>query len=297
MAFNHKLISVSLSTGSGVSLGGGGGNSYTASGLRTTVRIQKVTGASMGQADVAIYGLPLSIMNQLSTVGTQYTQVSAQNQMTISAGDTDTGLSQIYTGTITWAFVDAQNMPEVAFRVTALAGVKESAMPTTPLSFKGSTDVAMVAQKMASAAGLQFENHGVSVKLADPYFSGSPRSMILALCQHAGLTFIIDKNKLDIWPAGQGSNSGVVISKDTGMVGYPQFDQKGIIVRTLYNPAIEFNTIVTVKSDLTPANGPWLITELEYELESLVPHGKWFQIIHGMIAGSPQTTSPPASNA
>ena len=68
VAFTQKFIEIDFSMAQGNFQGGG--NTYTAKGLRIHTTIVKAGGASFGEAEIEIYGLPLSVMNQLlSTFG------------------------------------------------------------------------------------------------------------------------------------------------------------------------------------------------------------------------------------
>jgi hypothetical protein len=243
----------------------------------------------MGELSCVIYGMPLSLMNQLSCVGTDITNQST-NSISIEAGDS-LGMSLIFTGTITFAFVDAQSMPEVGFRVQAHAGAINNFLPAKPTSFKGSTDVATVMGQLASSMGLSFENNGVNVKVSNPYLPGNFRQQMLALATMAGIEAYIHKDTLIAVPSGQSrtSASGTMISKDTGMVGYPAFNQAGIILTTLFVPTLEPFTTITVQSDITSACGTWNVYNADINLDSIVPHGKWFATLSAHKLSGPVT--------
>jgi hypothetical protein len=53
----------------------------------------------------------------------------------------------------------------------------------------------------------------------------------------------------------------------------------------LFNPAVKYLGAIEVKSDLTPANGKWKVVRLEYQLESMVPHGRWEMDMEGVQIG------------
>jgi hypothetical protein len=285
MAFTQKLISVSLSLANGQF--SGGGNSSTLTGLRTSIRVKIPGGATMSQLEGAIFGMSLSDMNQLSTVGTQL-NAQAQNTITVMAGDADSGMALVYKGTLMAAYVDAQSMPQVAFRVSGSAGAYEAVKPVKPTSIQGAGDVAQVMSQLAGQMNLSFENNGVNVKLSNIYLSGSARMQALTLAQHAGIEHLIDKGTLAIWNPGQGrQSSSLMISPQTGMVGYPLFNQNMIIVKTLFDPTITYGGTMQVQSDLTPACGTWLINNVELALDSMVPHGQWF----ATLSGVPQKTT------
>jgi hypothetical protein len=40
-----------------------------------------------------------------------------------------------------------------------------------------------------------------------------------------------------------------------------------------------------VQSTLTPANGKWIVSRLNYDLESMTPNGKWFMDIEDVQIG------------
>lgn len=99
-------------------------------------------------------------------------------------------------------------MPEVCFRITAIAGAFENVMKSKPSSFQGSADVAQIAEHLAKKMGLSFENSGVKVKLSNPYSSGSYRTQMLELAEHAGIQWTIDRGTLAIWNPGQSRKGG-----------------------------------------------------------------------------------------
>jgi hypothetical protein len=75
---------------------------------------------------------------------------------------------------------------------------------------------------------------------------------------------------------GARGTQAVLLSKDTGLVGYPNFTQNGVQLKSLYNPNLVFLGRVTVQSQFTGANGNWVVAAIDHELESGVPGGAWF---------------------
>lgn len=283
MSFSQKLINVQFNLANGKF--DGGGNTATISGLRVSAHITNTGGASQSWLEAAIYGLPLSLMNQLSTVGTQSYKIY-QNSVTVEAGDTDTGMTLVFGGEIVTAFVDAQSMPQVCFRVTARPGAFHAIKPVTPISIRGSADVAGMMSNLAKQMGLGFENAGVTAKLANPYYAGTALQQALTIAKHAGIDMIIERNTMAIVPPDKArEGDSVLISPQTGMVGYPAFNQANVLVKALFNPSVTYLGSIEVKSDLTPANGKWKVNRLEYELESMVPQGKWFMLMEGVQIG------------
>ena len=283
MAFTKKIISVDMSLAGGVFTGGG--NTANLTGLRMSCTVKLPGGNSMGTLDLAIYGMSLSKMNQLSNIGTQYDR-RGNNPITVKAGDVN-GMGTVFIGKILDAYVDAQSMPDVCFRVTANVAGDNAVKDTEVTTIDGSVDVATLMNKQSQAMSLQFENNGVSVKLDKPYYSGSAYAQAGRIAEDAGIQWIVDKGTLAIWPTGEARKGPApTVSRNTGMVGYPTFRGSSIFVKTLFNPAVQYGGNITIQSDITPANGTWPIINIYDKLECEMPRGEWFQIIQAVAIGT-----------
>jgi hypothetical protein len=61
---------------------------------------------------------------------------------------------------------------------------------------------------------------------------------------------------LAITPPGPArAGDPVLISPQTGMVGYPTFVSPNIVVKALFNPNVKYQGLIQVQSELTPACG------------------------------------------
>ncbi|AVA21597.1 hypothetical protein [Rhizobium sp. NXC24] len=285
MSFTEKQIVVNFDLANG-SFGSGKNNRATISGLRCSAIIDATGGASSSTMNLSIWGLPLSLMNQLSTVGSQL-NARYNNAITVEAGDADTATTRVFGGRIFNAFVDGNSQPNVAFRVQATPGTFAAVKPAPPLTVRGSADAAGMMGNLAKQMGFAFENNGVNVKLSNPYFGGTAWTQAMAIARHGNFDLIYEPNKMVISPRGQPrQGDAILISPDTGLVGYPMFNQNIVIVRCLFNPDVKQLSLVEVKSDLTPANGKWQVLSIIYELDSQVPNGKWFMTLELITVGT-----------
>lgn len=275
MAFVERKIKLTFNLGEG-SFGTSGANSVTLEDLRVSTKIMKAGGNAMSTMSMQVYGMTLSNMNKLSTLGMVPTLVR-RNTVTVEAGDDEVGMSTVFIGTITNAYPDFNQMPNVAFQVQAHTGLIESLASVPPSSYPGATDAAVIMQSLATKMSLAFENTGVQVQLPPgTYFSGSAREQAIACAKAGGFKQIIDLNKLAIWPAGQArGDQSVLVSKDTGLILEPSYTSNGIMFRSQYNPNIGFGSKIQMQSILQPANNQWIVYSLFYDLDSKVNHGKW----------------------
>ncbi len=274
MSFTTKYIEVDFSLAHGVFAGGG--NTYTAKGCRISAQITKAGGLSFGEALISIYGLPLSVMNQLGTFGQTLT-VIGRNTVTVKAGDDPSNLATVYTGDIQNAYTDGWSQPNVPFRVEARVAAYVGVKPIPPLSHPGSQDVAEMLGQVAQSAGWQIEDNGVACKIMNPYFPGTATQQLLKIVDAARIEHIVDNGTLAIWNPGQARQGAATpISPETGLVGYPRFNSLGIDIVTLWQPTLAYGQNIQVQSSITPACGTWNIHYLEYDLECETPNGRWF---------------------
>ncbi len=280
MSFTQKRLDITLALGTG-NFGETGANVVTLSGCRAAAQMQMAGGPSMGRLDLKVWGLTLSMINQLSAPY-KAAMLLRKNTVTVSAGDDVSGMAAVFSGTIVEAWTDASAQPDVCLSLTAFAGALAAAQPAPPTSYPKSADVAMIMSGLATLAGLAFENSNVSVHLATPYFPGSLRDQMRACADAANINWTIDNNTLAIWPRGGSRGKGVVIvSPETGLIGYPGYNSNGVSVTTLFNPTIRFGATARVQSELMQACGDWFVTALSHSLEAELPGGSWFTSFQG----------------
>lgn len=278
-------------------------NQITLSGFRSSVHILQAGGRSRSTAQIDIHGLSLSTMNDLSTLGMRL-QFVPRNTIIVLAGNAIDGMATVFQGNIISAWADFSGAPNVPFHIEAFTGGAAAVINVPPSSYQGSTDVATIFSSLATLAGLAFENNNVQQKINCPYLDGSALEQIEKLVDMTQVGHDIaagttnNAGTLIIWPKN-GSKGGQIplVSAETGLVGYPSFDAMGIILKTLYNPAIGYGGQIKVQSivlpansvaasrgtssgtSLLPANGIWTVYGLEHTLESLMPNGQWFSQI------------------
>jgi len=276
VALTEKLLSFTIG---GVSI---------PSGVRASVQMELYTNGQ-GTANGIIYGLPLSVMNSMTILLGKTVNQPANTPITIQAGDSN-GMSLCFSGNLIQGFVDAHSMPEVGFRFNAVPGANAAVTNIEPTSTKGSGDVATIVGKIIGQTDLKFENNGVSAKLSNPYFAGSALEQAKKALSDSNISWTIDNGTFAIYKGSDGrqGSGNIVLSKETGMIGYPAVSSPLLIVDCYYNPAIHVGSKVTIQSEITPANGDWIINKVDVSLESLKPHGQWAMQLTMFAAGTDQ---------
>jgi len=299
MAFVQRIISVKFDLGEGT-FTDTGSSSLNLTGLRMSTNITQPGIPEMAHCSIRIYGMTLSQMNQLSTLGQVVTNIK-KNLITVYAGNSDQEPGVIFSGTIFAAWGDFNSAPDVPFMVEAQAGLIESVAPYSSTNPKGAVAAADLLAKFAAdwngGKGIPFVNYGVTTILTDPHLYGSLKNQIFSVLQQARAWWNGGQgNEFAVWPVnGVRQGQGVpTISAKTGMVQYPTYTQNGMIVKSIFTQEVIFGGLVkiesTLKLPLTP-NGQWQVLGLSYELDSLVPHGNWFMTMNlvppGFVGTSP----------
>jgi hypothetical protein len=286
--YARRIISLTFRLGTG-SFGAEGSNQITITGLRVFCQISQATTPSPSNCQIRVYGLTLSHINQLTRVGRSY-QV-ANNFVAVQAGDSLSGLTTIFNGTIYEAYPDFSDQPDSAFVITASPTAQIQMKPVTPVSFPGSVSVSSALQQILKPHGITLEANGASAMLASPYFPGTTWTQILRALQAANLFAYYDgvKKTLAVWPkTGSRAGSAIEISPRTGMINYPEFQKNRIRVRTLFDPQVRGlapGMPIMVKSQFASANGNWITDLVEYNISAEAPGGPWEMLITAHVAG------------
>lgn len=285
MALVERLINLTFTLGEG-NFGNDGENTAKVSGLRVSARINKAGGPQPAKLALDVWGLTPPIMRHLSTLGL-IAKEQRRNVITVDAGDATNGVATVFIGTITYGYGNYEASPQVTFHVEAGSGVLEALIPNDPISIAGSADVVTVLSGIARKMNVVLESNGVQKRLSNMYLPHSSlRDQAAAVVDQAGLEWNgIDLGVLAIWEPGSSRGGQIpLISKDTGLQGYPAFTSNGVMVKTLFNPNVTFGGMVEVQSsrpELVGANGQWKVYGLDYSLDANMPGGEWSMLVQG----------------
>ena len=243
------------------------------------------------QLELSVLGLPLDVMHKLTVLNKLALPQERNNYVSVFADDT-----LAFSGGIREAWVDAGNPPDVAFTLTAYAGLQAAIRPVKATSFSGpvsaDTFFATMARLITDGPNLTpygLENNGVTGVLENPYYPGTAIDQIRAAARALRCEAILDTDRqlLVIWPYGKSrGEQELLVSAETGLIGYPQFTQSGIAFTMLYNPALGFGQKIRMKSVLEAANGSWVVRALQHNLSCETPGGPWFTRVETQLIGS-----------
>ena len=289
-SFQRKTIRVSITKPEGNSkFTASNKNTLILEGMRTSVSVSAQGGAVQPRADVKIYGLSEAIINELPSMMVGFAPNCVQkNVIHIKAGDVGGQLTEVFVGDMMKAYGDYSSLPDLCLVIQAQTNYYYQIAPAEPTSVKGDADVAEIMRGLAQKMGLAFENHGVNVKLSNPYVANTLIEQVCNVAVAANIDVYFDRNVLAIAPLGKGREGEVpLISPQSGLIGYPTIaDNMTIKFKSLFNPAIFFGGIVKLDTAVDAAKGEWIINGLHHQLESETPDGAWFSTFDCRKEGS-----------
>ena len=262
-----------------------GGNTVIIEGLPVSVTVTKQGGEAKNKASVTVDNLKLETATQLTTLAFKRLE-TYNNVIQIDAGSQGAELSTIFIGEITSA-VPVMGDNKLSLKIEALAGYYPALIPSTPTSVQENTTVEKLMKQFADEAGYSFENKGITASVANSVFIGSPIAKAKTLARQADVDLLIDDNKFTIQPFEAPKEGQIpLLSKGTGLIGYPSFSNEGINCKSVFNDKLKVGSYFKLESVLPHASGEWQITKVEHRLEAYTPNsGTWESDVTGVLPG------------
>lgn len=265
-SFTQKELEITVVLGKGTF--DGQGNTKVMRGLAMQADIEKVSLPDKNKARVQIYGLKLEDMEQMTTLA--FLPLETQkNYVQIKAGDKGKELSLAFKGEITTAFADFNSAPDIVFNVEAMAGYFPALKAIPATSAKGEVSLEGLLSKLAKQAEYTLVNKGVTGSVVNPYLVGSPFEQIRRLADENGFDVIFDDEEIIALPQDKARDvNTVVLSKDTGLIGYPTFSSEGINFSCFYEKNLQIGGLVKLETVVPKASCLWKITKLSHKLSA-----------------------------
>jgi hypothetical protein len=249
------------------------GNAVTIEGLPMTATVSKPGGADMNKMNLEISGLALDKMELLTTLAFKERQ-SLNNRIRLEAGYLGSSLGLVFSGEISAAVPNFDTDGNVSFVIEALTGWFPNQIAAPPVSVQGETTIEKLMGEFAAEAGYTLRNEGVSGSVKNSIFRGSPILKARTLARQTGIELLIDDGRFVIMERGAAIKGKIpLVSKESGLLGYPSFSSDGVDVKCIYDERLEIGGKVEIKSIVPKASGVWKISKLEHKLEAYVPGG------------------------
>lgn len=271
MTYKIRKISVQFVLEGGRTFDEAGSTVLTIESARCYASLAGYGGMSGTEMTLQIWGLSDKYMAALSYKGI-WINGPAFNRMKVWADG-----EPIFEGFIYDAIGDYNQAPDIPLVLSANAFYKSQVQEIAPFSAEGAQSVEKVISAMAVSAGLSFKNNGATGNpLSNPSYQGNIVQQMRTAASDAGVNITIGIKTVTIWPQG-GVVDGVSLftSPESGMIGYPIFIDKGLLVITTFSNEIVVGRKITVKTSLENASGDYIISGAMHYLTSWIEGGQW----------------------
>lgn len=283
-SFSLKTIRIGITLGKGsLSLGG---ESKIIEGLACDVSVLKPGLPEQNSATVKIWGMKYEDMAQLSMLSFNPLE-SLHNIISIRAGEQGKELSLVYEGEIIKVSADFNQAPDPCMQIEACSGSYPQEKAMHQVSVEGQAPADQLFAQFTEVAGYGYKNLGVTSSVNNGVYSGSPMDKIIKLARDIGCELIVDDSTVIVAPPGHPRDINLtLLNKDTGLIGYPVFNQSGISCRCIFNPNIVYGGLILVQSIVPRVSGLWKITKLSHHLSAYTPsNGSWESQLEAVYYG------------
>lgn len=249
------------------------GKQQVIEGLACDVNVTKPGLPEKNSASVSVWGLKYAAMEQLTMLAFRPLE-SEKNQITIEAGTKGEQLHTVFKGEITSASADFNESPDVSMKFECESGAYPQQIAEPVLTVDGEAKASDLFSQFAGGMGYSFKDEGLTTSVKDTWYSGSPFHKAYKLARDIDCELYVDDDEVIVMPLGQArKGNAVLLNKDSGLIGYPVFNQDGISCTCLYNPDLQYGGLVKIESIVPKATGTWRIVKLSHNLSAYKPGG------------------------
>lgn len=284
MSFSKKDIRVTFMLGAGNF--NAGNNTKIISGLACSFNIEQVAAPDFNKCQGKIYNMKIDDIAKLTTLSFEPLSSEKRNLIKLETTENGTDFTTVFLGEIENAYGDFNSAPNIALNINAMAGSFAMKLPASPLSSKGSVPAKELLNKLAQSAGYRLETD-ISANVNNVYFQGSVMQQIHAIARAIGAKVIIDNDILRVMKREQAlKGQAVLISPESGLIGYPTFSNQGINISCLYNPNIKQQGLIQIKSVVPKASGTWRAIKVNHVIAAnMTSGGDWKTQIEAVYQG------------
>lgn len=232
-------------------------------GLYISASGTKYANPLQNECTVKVLNMQKSARDYLLTETSPFNRPRRRNKVIIEAGRVSTGYFKLYEGDIVES--TPSQPPDISMTLKAKTGGWWKTDPLS-VSYGGSVPMVSIARQVADSMGLSLQNEGTPKNIANYSYSGSKLRQVDQI-NDMGYSAFVDNETLFIADIGQGIGGGMVLSKNTGMVGVPQLTEQGVKVRFFLDPQARVGGRITIQSEINPAaNGDYIIFKLGFDV-------------------------------
>lgn len=244
-----------------------GGNVQTYDGLAVIASGVKYANANQNECEVKITNLAKATRDYLLTETSPFNSNRVRKQLTLSVGRRSTGTSVLFVGDI--VSVVGSQPPDVTVTIKCATG-DYSKGDIVQRTQPGLCSLRRIAAQVAQDLGLRLDFQCDDRQIANYSFTGGALRQVDQLGAYGRVNAYVDDGELILKNYGQPLRGSTrVLNLSTGMIGVPEFTERGVKVKMLYDNQTTLGSGLRIESQMNPAaNGDYSIYKLGFEVAS-----------------------------
>lgn len=225
----------------------------------------KYANSLQNDAEITIYNLDKSTQDYILTETSPYNLNRTPKTVILEAGRQSYGTAVIYRGNIVVSNVSQP--PDIGVTLKCLTGnFLKGAIIT--LNQPGQATLSTILKKASQDMNLLLNNQTTDRNIANYAYGGAAIKQVQAVAALGGINVFINDDTLVAKDALVPlTNTLRILSKDTGMIGIPEFTEQGIRVKFLVDNRTTIGGSLRIISEEYPAaNGEYVIFKLGFQI-------------------------------
>lgn len=225
----------------------------------------KYANANQNEAEIKISNLDKDTLDYLLTETSPFNANHTKKKIVVEAGRRSTGASIVYVGDICSATVGQP--PDVTVAIKS-ATAEFSKGNIIQRSQPGLCSLRTVAQRVADDLALLLDFQCRDKQIANYSFTGAALRQVDQLGRCGLVNAYVDDKSLVIKNFGEPKKGSTrILSIDSGMVGTPEFTERGVKVAMLFDNQTTLGSGLQIQSIMNPAvNGLYAVYKLSFDL-------------------------------
>lgn len=243
------------------------GKLQTYDGLAVVATGCKYANPLENECEVKITNLARATRDYILTEASPFNASKARKRLIVEAGRRSFGVSTVFEGDITSAI--ASQPPDITLTLKAATGnySKGNVIQRTQ---PGLCSFRQIAAQVAKDLGLSLNFQCADKQIANYAFTGGALRQVDQLAACGGVNAYVDDRVLVLKTYGAPlAGSTRILNLETGMIGAPEFTERGVKVKMLYDNQTKLGSGLQIESVLNPGvNGTYTVYKLGFELAS-----------------------------
>jgi hypothetical protein len=213
--------------------------------------VTKTAGSLMNEAEIKIANMAKEDREYIVTATSPLKRPRQRKSVAVYAGYASTGVTRRFVGDVTSATVSQP--PDIWLAMKAKTGFFQRGN-ILARSAPAQQQLAALSQNVAADLGLSLDFQATDKRIANYSFTG-PALKQVAKLEAAGLVdAYVEDDRLVVKDRGKGLSGKMrKLSEETGMIGIPEVDERGVKVKMLMDPHTGVGTTLEITSRLNPA--------------------------------------------